>query len=152
MLLRALGIASSLAVVDVAALGADRVTRPGHVQLGDGTSLILQGNTSIAIDRDGIADRVAPKIISVRVLSGSKRFVRGANDKSCYPEKLHLEVYRPAIANRTHRSSIDVHDTKKRSDPARLVLRGGRWQTSAWHPASILANDPRQQSHQASRN
>ena len=45
MLVRVIAIASLLAMFGGGALGAERVTGPGHVQLGDGTSLVLERNT-----------------------------------------------------------------------------------------------------------
>jgi hypothetical protein len=84
MLVRALAIASSLAVVDVAALGAERITGPSHVQLGDGISLIVKGNASVAVDRTGTGGVGKSKTISMRIFSGSVRFVRGAKDKKTY--------------------------------------------------------------------
>ena len=59
MLVRALAIGSLLAVFGGGALGAERVRGPGNVQLGDGTSLVLEGNTSVAVDRDSTPGRIS---------------------------------------------------------------------------------------------
>ena len=84
MLVRVLAIASLLAVFGGGALGAERVRGPGNVQLGNGTSLVLEPNTSVAIDRDGTPGHAASKTVSVRIFTGSMRFVRGADDKKTY--------------------------------------------------------------------
>ena len=84
MLVRVLAIASLLAVLGGGAVGAELVTGPGHVQLGDGTSLVLERNTSVTVDRGGTAGGGKPKTISVRIFSGSMRFVRGVRDKKNY--------------------------------------------------------------------
>jgi hypothetical protein len=84
MLIRVLAIASLFAVFGGGALGAERVTGPGHVQLGDGTSLILEGSASVAVDRAGTGGIGKPKTVSMRIYSGSVRFVRGAKDKKTY--------------------------------------------------------------------
>jgi hypothetical protein len=60
------------------------LTGLGQFQLGDGTKLVLGRNASLVIDRYVIGDGSKAKTITLKLISGSARFVTGASDKRAY--------------------------------------------------------------------
>ena len=60
------------------------LTGLGQFQLGDGTKLVLGRNASLVIDRYVIGGASKAKSITLKLLSGSARFVTGASDKLAY--------------------------------------------------------------------
>ena len=60
------------------------LTGLGQFQLGDGTKLVLGRNASLVIDRYVIGGGSKAKSITLKLLSGSARFVTGASDKRAY--------------------------------------------------------------------
>jgi hypothetical protein len=60
------------------------LTGLGQFQLGDGTKLVLGRNASLVIDRYVIGGASKAKSITLKLLSGSARFVTGASDKRAY--------------------------------------------------------------------
>ena len=60
------------------------LTGLGQFQLGDGTKLVLGRNASLVIDRYVIGGGSKAKTITLKLISGSARFVTGASDKRAY--------------------------------------------------------------------
>src|SRR5262245_66158721 len=60
------------------------ITGLGQFQLGDGTKLVLGRNASLVIDRYVLAGGGKAKTVTLKLLSGSARFVTGASDKRDY--------------------------------------------------------------------
>ena len=60
------------------------LTGMGEFQLGDGTKLVLGRNASLVIDRYVLAGGGKAKTVTLKLLSGSARFVTGASDKRAY--------------------------------------------------------------------
>ena len=60
------------------------LTGMGEFQLGDGTKLVLGRNASLIIDRYVLAGGGKAKTVTLKLLSGSARFVTGASDKRAY--------------------------------------------------------------------
>jgi hypothetical protein len=60
------------------------LTGLGQFQLGDGTKLVLGRNASLMIDRYVIGGGSKAKTITLKLISGSARFVTGASDKRAY--------------------------------------------------------------------
>jgi len=60
------------------------LTGLGEFQLGDGTKLVLGRNASLVIDRYVIGGGSKAKTITLKLISGSARFVTGASDKRAY--------------------------------------------------------------------
>ena len=52
--------------------------------LGDGTKLVLGRNASLVIDRYVLAGGGKAKTVTLKLLSGTARFVTGASDKRAY--------------------------------------------------------------------
>lgn len=60
------------------------LTGMGQFQLGDGTKLVLGRNASLVIDRYVLGGGGKAKTVTLKLLSGSARFVTGASDKRAY--------------------------------------------------------------------
>ena len=60
------------------------LTGMGQFQLGDGTKLVLGRNASLVIDRYVFAGGGKAKTVTLKLLSGTARFVTGASDKRAY--------------------------------------------------------------------
>jgi hypothetical protein len=61
------------------------LTGMGQFQLGDGTKLVLGRNASLVIDRYVLGGGGGKaKTVTLKLLSGSARFVTGASDKRAY--------------------------------------------------------------------
>ena len=60
------------------------LTGMGEFQLGDGTKLVLGRNASLVIDRYVLAGDGKAKTVTLKLLSGSARFVTGSSDKRAY--------------------------------------------------------------------
>jgi hypothetical protein len=60
------------------------LTGLGEFQLGDGTKLVLGRNASLVIDRYVLSGGGKAKAVTLKLLSGSARFVTGASDKRAY--------------------------------------------------------------------
>ena len=60
------------------------LTGLGQFQLVDGTKLVLGRNASLVIDRYVIGGGSKAKTITLKLISGSARFVTGASDKRAY--------------------------------------------------------------------
>jgi hypothetical protein len=60
------------------------LTGMGQFQLGDGTKLVLGRNASLIIDRYVLGGGGKAKTVTLKLLSGSARFVTGASDKRAY--------------------------------------------------------------------
>ena len=60
------------------------LTGLGQFQLGDGTKLVLGRNASLVIDRYVIGGGSKAKTITLKLISGSARFVTGTSDKRAY--------------------------------------------------------------------
>lgn len=60
------------------------LTGLGQFELGDGTKLVLGRNASLVIDRYVLAGGGKGKTVTLKLLSGSARFVTGASDKRAY--------------------------------------------------------------------
>ena len=60
------------------------LTGLGQFQLGDGTRLVLGRNASLVIDRYVIGGGSKAKTITLKLISGSARFVTGTSDKRAY--------------------------------------------------------------------
>jgi hypothetical protein len=60
------------------------LTGLSQFQLGDGTKLVLGRNVSLVIDRHIIGDGRKAKTITLKLISGSARFVTGASDKRAH--------------------------------------------------------------------
>jgi hypothetical protein len=60
------------------------LTGMGQFMLGDGTKLVLGRNASLVIDRYVLAGGGKAKTVTLKLLSGSARFVTGASDKRAY--------------------------------------------------------------------
>ena len=60
------------------------LTGLGEFQLGDGTKLVLGRNASLVIDRYVLGGGGKAKTVTLKLLSGSARFVTGASDKRAY--------------------------------------------------------------------
>ena len=60
------------------------LTGLGQFQLGDGTKLVLGRNASLVIDRYVIGGGSKAKTVTLKLISGSARFVTGTSDKRAY--------------------------------------------------------------------
>jgi hypothetical protein len=60
------------------------LTGLGEFQLGDGTKLVLGRNASLVIDRYVIGGGSKAKSVTLKLISGSARFVTGTSDKRAY--------------------------------------------------------------------
>ena len=60
------------------------LTGMGQFQLGDGTKLVLGRNASLVIDRYVFAGGGKAKTVTLKLLSGTARFVTGSSDKRAY--------------------------------------------------------------------
>jgi hypothetical protein len=60
------------------------LTGMGQFMLGDGTKLVLGRNASLVIDRYVLGGGGKAKTVTLKLLSGSARFVTGASDKRAY--------------------------------------------------------------------
>ena len=60
------------------------LTGLGQFQLGDGTKLVLGRNASLVIDRYVIGGGSKAKTITLKLISGSARFVTGTSDQRAY--------------------------------------------------------------------
>jgi len=60
------------------------LTGLGQFELGDGTKLVLGRNASLVIDRYVLGGGGKAKSITLKLLSGSARFVTGSSDKRAY--------------------------------------------------------------------
>ena len=60
------------------------ITGLGQFQLGDGTKLVLGRNASLVIDRYVLAGGGKAKTVTLKLLSGTARFVTGSSDKRAY--------------------------------------------------------------------
>ena len=60
------------------------LTGLGQFQLGDGTKLVLGRNASLVIDRYVIGGGSKAKSVTLKLISGSARFVTGTSDKRAY--------------------------------------------------------------------
>ena len=60
------------------------LTGLGQFELGDGTKLVLGRNASLVIDRYVFSGGGKAKSVTLKLLSGTARFVTGASDKRAY--------------------------------------------------------------------
>jgi hypothetical protein len=60
------------------------LTGLGQFELGDGSKLVLGRNASLILDRYVTGGGGTAKNVTLRLLSGSVRFVSGASDKKAY--------------------------------------------------------------------
>ena len=60
------------------------ITGLGQFQLGDGTKLVLGRNASLVIDRYVLAGGGKAKTVTLKLLSGTARFMTGTSDKRAY--------------------------------------------------------------------
>ena len=85
------------------------LTGLGEFQLGDGTKLVLGRNASLVIDRYVLSGGGKAKAVTLKLLSGSARFVTGASDK-----RLHSIEFRnlPAGAYMLRAQVRSSHDVR----------------------------------------
>src|SRR4030095_11358741 len=60
------------------------VTGLGQFELGDGSKLVLGRNASLIVDRYVTSGGGKAKNVTLRLVSGSVRFLSGASDKNAY--------------------------------------------------------------------
>jgi hypothetical protein len=60
------------------------VTGMGQFELGDGSKLVLGRNASLVVDRYVASGGGTAKNVTLRLVSGSVRFLSGASDKKAY--------------------------------------------------------------------
>jgi hypothetical protein len=60
------------------------LTGLGQFELGDGSKLVLGRNASLVVDRYVTGGGGAAKNVTLRLVSGSVRFLSGASDKKAY--------------------------------------------------------------------
>jgi len=60
------------------------LTGLGQFELGDGSKLVLGRNASLILDRYVTAGGGKAKNVTLRLVSGSVRFISGASDKKAY--------------------------------------------------------------------